>query len=218
MTQRIYYFLIKIIYRCFSLPFRKKIEKKCLGFHSRYLVNAFKSCGKNTNFGWDLHFNEPHRIEICDKCYIGKGIYLTAWTLPETVGGGNSSTLITIGNNCSIGAHNHITATNRIVIGDGFLSGKWVTITDNSHGNYDLNNPEDIEQWQSVLPNHRPTVSKGPVIIGQNVWVGDKATILPGVTIGDGAVIGANSVVTKDVPPYSIVVGNPAKVIKQLNR
>lgn len=61
-------------------------------------------------------------------------------------------------------------------------------------------------------------MSKGPVIIGQNVWVGDKATILPGVTIGDGAVIGANSVVTKDVPPYSIVGGNPAKVLKQLNR
>lgn len=149
---------------------------------------------------------------------FGVGCYLTAWDQTSLKENNHTAPEISIGSHCSIGAHNHITATNRIVIGDGFLSGKWVTITDNSHGNYDVNNPDDIEQWQTVIPNHRPTVSKGPVIIGQNVWVGDKATILPGVTIGDGAVIGANSVVTKDVPPYSIVGGNPAKVLKQLNR
>ena len=50
--------------------------------------------------------------------------------------------------------------------------------------------------------------------IGNNVWIGDKATILPDVTIGDGAVIAANSVVTKDVPAYNVVAGNPAKVVK----
>ena len=60
----------------------------------------------------------------------------------------------------------------------------------------------------------RPTTSKGRVVIGNNVWIGDKATILPGVTIGDGAIIAANAVVTKDVPQYSVVGGNPAKVIK----
>ena len=54
------------------------------------------------------------------------------------------------------------------------------------------------------------------VVIGENVWIGDKATILPGVSIGDGAVIGANAVVTKDVPPYSVVVGNPAKIINKV--
>ena len=61
----------------------------------------------------------------------------------------------------------------------------------------------------------RLVVSKGSVIIGNNVWIGDKATILPNVTIADGAVIAANSVVTKDVPAYSVVAGNPAKVVKQ---
>ena len=64
----------------------------------------------------------------------------------------------------------------------------------------------------------RFVTSKGPVIIGNNVWIGDKATVLPNVTIGDGAVIAANAVVTKDVPPYSIVAGNPAKVIKQTKK
>ena len=62
-------------------------------------------------------------------------------------------------------------------------------------------------------PQRRPLYSKGPVIIGDNVWIGDKVTILPGVTIGNNAVIGANTVVTKDVPAYSIAVGNPCKII-----
>ncbi|MBR06535.1 MAG: hypothetical protein CMP48_02530 [Rickettsiales bacterium] len=56
--------------------------------------------------------------------------------------------------------------------------------------------------------------SKGSVVIGNAVWIGDNVIILPGVSIGDGAVIGAGSVVTKNVPPYSVVVGVPAKVIK----
>ena len=82
-----------------------------------------------------------------------------------------------------------------------------MTITDNSHGETD---------YDTLLqpPLMRLVTSKGPVIIGKDVWIGDKATILPGVTIGEGAVIAANSVVTKDVPAYSVVAGNPAKVIK----
>lgn len=63
------------------------------------------------------------------------------------------------------------------------------------------------------IPGH--PASKGDVIIGNDVWVGDGALILSGVNIGDGAVIGARSVVTRDVPPYCIVAGNPAKFIKK---
>ena len=66
-----------------------------------------------------------------------------------------------------------------------------------------------------LSPTKRPITSKGPVVIGNNVWIGDKATILPGVTIGDGAVVAANAVVTKDVPSYSVVGGNPARIIKK---
>ena len=120
----------------------------------------------------------------------------------------NSDPNLSIGNNCSFGAYNHITCANRVTIGDSLLTGKWVTITDNSHGETD-------KVTLGMRPQKRPITSKGPVIIGKNVWIGDKATILGGVTIGDGAVIAANSVVTKAVPAYSVVGGNPAKVIKQ---
>ena len=105
-------------------------------------------------------------------------------------------------------AYNHITCANKIIIGDSLLTGKWVTITDNSHGETD-------KVTLGMRPQKRPISSKGPVEIGNNVWIGDKATILPSVTIGDGAVIAANSVVIKDVLAYGVVGGNPAKVIKR---
>ncbi|MBO4333820.1 MAG: hypothetical protein IKP81_00765 [Paludibacteraceae bacterium] len=62
----------------------------------------------------------------------------------------------------------------------------------------------------------REIVSRGSINIGRNVWVGDKVTILAPVSIGDGAIIAANAVVTKDVPPYCVVAGAPARVIKDL--
>ena len=95
-----------------------------------------------------------------------------------------------------------------MTIGDYCLTGKWVTITDKSHGETDRDS-------LLMSPAKRSTTAKGPVVIGDNVWIGDKATILPGVTIGDGAVIAANAVVTKDVPKYSVVGGNPARILKK---
>lgn len=72
-----------------------------------------------------------------------------------------------------------------------------------------------FEGFEAKTPSASNLPLKGDTIIGNDVWIGQNATILPGVHIGDGAIIGANSVVGSDVAPYNIVVGNPAKVIKK---
>lgn len=146
-----------------------------------------------------LDLRGVENISIKDKTYLSEGFYLCSWNRGK----------ISIGKSCSFGAYNHITSANSITIGDNFVTGKWVTITDNSHG---LSTKEDM----MIHPFHRKIISKGPVCIGNNVWIGDKVTILPNVTIGDGAIIAANAVVTKDVPPFSVVGGNPAKLIKKI--
>lgn len=144
-------------------------------------------------------------ISIGDDCFFGKNSVLSAW---ESHNKQRFTPEIQIGDDCEFGEYNHITATNKIIIGNGLLTGRWVTITDNSHGDTDIVNLK-------LKPTDRKIFSKGPVIIGNNVWIGDKATILPNVTIGDGAVIAANAVVTKDVPAYCVAAGNPAKIVKK---
>ena len=71
-----------------------------------------------------------------------------------------------------------------------------------------------LEGWNMKPPAKSDMPFKGDTVIGNDVWIGQNATILPGVHIGDGAIIGANSVVASDIEPYSIVVGNPAKLIR----
>lgn len=180
------------------------INIKFVVFRSWFLVTLFRKCEAKVLFkGIDL-LKGPDKIEIGTGCIFDKHLYLTAWGQFSIH---RESSLIVIGNACNFGAYNHITAINRIQIGDNCLTGKWVTISDNDHG---ITTLDDLQK----RPQDREVVSKGPVIIGTNVWIGDKATILGGVTIGDGAVIAANAVVTKNVPPYSVVAGIPARVIK----
>lgn len=66
--------------------------------------------------------------------------------------------------------------------------------------------------WESAMPESWP--ARGDLVVGHDVWIGYQATLMAGVTVGHGAVIGAMSVVTADVPPYAVVAGNPARVIR----
>ncbi|MBR6292505.1 MAG: acyltransferase [Bacteroidales bacterium] len=114
---------------------------------------------------------------------------------------------IIVGDNCMIGEYNQITAINKVTIGNGVLTGRYVYIGDNSHGGLS-------QDEANIPPAKRKLQSKGTVNIGNNVWIGDKATILGGVTIGDNVIIGSNSVVTRDIPSNCIAVGAPAKIVK----
>jgi virginiamycin A acetyltransferase len=69
--------------------------------------------------------------------------------------------------------------------------------------------------WEAALLQLKDLPFKGDTIIGNDVWIGYKAVIMPGITIGDGAIIAAKTVVTKDVPPYSVIGGNPSRLIKK---
>nr|WP_308437560.1 hypothetical protein [Acinetobacter seifertii] len=88
-----------------------------------------------------------------------------------------------------------------------------IYISDCSHGSY-IGNSDDSDP--RVTPTDR-TLSVKPVKIQDNVWLGEFVSVLPGVTIGEGTIVGANSVVTKSLPPYVIAVGSPAKPIKFYN-
>ena len=171
------------------------------GYYSRGL----KSKGKGFSFALDSCIIGSEFISIGDKVEVGKRSVISAWhrekdkPIPSLV----IESGVLIGEDC------HITASNKIVIKEHVLLGKKVTITDNSHGEIDY-------ATMQINPSMRPLVSKGAVLIGSRVWIGDKATILPGVTIGEGAIIGANSVVTKDIPAYSVAAGVPAVVVKKL--
>ena len=116
---------------------------------------------------------------------------------------------IVIGDNCLIGEYTQITAINKITIGDGLLTGRYVYIGDNSHGG--LSFEEAV-----IPPVRRRLTSKGEIVIGDNVWIGDKVTILGGVKIGSNVIIGANTVVTHDIQSNCMAAGAPAKIVKSL--
>lgn len=162
---------------------------------------------KNCRFIYPIAYRcGTEYFKIGKLCSFGRFAVLTAW---DNYMGRKLSPNIHIGANCNFGDYLHLTCCNKIIIGDNVLTGRWVTITDNSHGELTMDS-------LYTSPIDRPLMSKGSVIIKSNVWIGDKVTILPGVTIGTSCIIGANSVVTKDIPDYSIACGNPAKVIKSI--
>jgi lipopolysaccharide O-acetyltransferase len=121
---------------------------------------------------------------------------------------------IMIGENVSISRWSHISAITHIEIGSHTLIGSNVFIADHDHGSY--SGPGQSSPM--IPPAYRELGSGGPVIIGENVWIGDNATILGPVRIGDGAIVGANAVVTCDIPPETIAGGVPARPIKRYLR
>ena len=188
------------------------------------VLKRFRSCGKDVSFANNYFLINPQLIDIGEGSSFSDGLVLTAWdkylvmtpdtyihtyihTYEETIQ--EFSPSIQFGRNCNIGRNNHISAITDIKIGDNLLTGQDVTITDNSHGDC---SSSDVD----IPPSFRALSSKGPVVIGNNVWIGSKATILSGVKIGNNVVVGANSVVTKSIPDNAVVAGIPAKIIKFL--
>lgn len=124
----------------------------------------------------------------------------------------NKAKLI-FGKNIQINDYVHIVAMNRIEIGDNVLMASHIFISDNSHGSYKCN----LEDSDPRIPPTEREYVTAPIKIGKNTWIGEGVCIMPGVTIGEGCVIGAHSVVSKSIPNYSIAVGAPARIVKKYN-
>lgn len=120
--------------------------------------------------------------------------------------------LIEVGSKVSFGQDVHVACVEKIVIRDNVLVGSRVTVIDHDHGIYSSVANKASEPLS--IPALRP-LNSAPIYIGNNVHIGENAIVLKGVTIGDGSVIAAGAVVTKDVPMFAVVAGNPAKVIKR---
>jgi acetyltransferase-like isoleucine patch superfamily enzyme len=133
---------------------------------------------------------------------IGEGVALSAGMVPGQVC--ISTPVVTIGDRCLIGRGSGIVGHFSIFIGNDVWTGHHVYITDQNHGYEDITRP--ISQQ---------TQPERAVVIGDGSWLGYGAVVLPGVTIGKHCVIGANSVVTSDIPDFSVAVGVPARVIRR---
>ena len=112
---------------------------------------------------------------------------------------------ITIGNDCGINSGVYILGHSKVIIGNNVVLSVDVKIID---AGLDLNDFIRIKKPQHIAST---------VVIQDDVWIGAGAIILPGVTVGKKSVVAAGAVVTKDVPPYVVVAGNPAKIIRELN-
>lgn len=189
----------RIILRLVNLPSHVYFKLYNMILHARYP-------------NWNGHVRNPINLLGIRYFKVGKGTYfsskaeLTAW---DKYRGFTYTPRVNIGCNCNFGRACHITAINEITIGDNLLTGQYVIISDNSHGD------SSLEQL-SIPPADRKLTTKGPIRIGNNVWIGDRVAILSGVSIGDGAIIGSNAVVTHDVPAGAVVGGVPARIIKMM--
>ena len=153
-------------------------------------------------------------IDIRGKKYIqiSKGFTTGIGCRIEAYPKGNYKTLF-IGENFQMNDYVHITALESVKIGKNVLLASKIYISDCAHGSYSGDNNDSNPK---TPPNIRPLFSE-PVVIEDNVWLGVFVSVLPGVTIGQGTIVGANSVVSKSLPPFVIAVGTPAKPIKKFN-
>jgi acetyltransferase-like isoleucine patch superfamily enzyme len=173
-------------------------------FNSNWIKYSFKKCGKNflvTNIN---NLKGLKYFEIGDNFTSLGGLRIECW---DNYMNNFFTPKLIIGYNVTFNYNVHIGCINMIKIGNNVLFASNIFITDHYHGDTQIIN-------FNKPPVERDLFSKGPVIIEDNVWIGENVSIMPNVTIGMGSIIGANSVVTKSFPAYSIIGGVPAKILK----
>lgn len=174
--------------------FRKHLPNKNFSHFIRW-VHKFRGVDVGVNAFIYLTaklMRYPQNISIANGAVIKSGVHLCPC---------NNNATLKVGENTTIGFYTFIYASKSIEIGSNCMIAPFVYIVDSNHG-----------VKKNVLMNMQENIAS-KIIIGSDVWIGAQAVILPGVTIGDGAVVAAGSVVNTNVEAYQIVGGIPAKVI-----
>jgi acetyltransferase-like isoleucine patch superfamily enzyme len=151
-------------------------------------------------------------LGACEDITLGDRVYLRGLLRCGGRGG-----RIEIGDEVYIGDDTIISSESSVTIGGLTLISHGVQIFDTI--GHPVDPDERVRDWRIVMgtePGPRPAVSSAPIVIGPRVWIGFNATIMRGVTIGEGAVVAAGSVVVSDVAPFTVVAGNPARVVKNV--
>lgn len=182
------------------------LKKLYLGYRAAYTRHFIKP--KFDSMGEHPTFMNPRYIHIggpnvtIGRCATVVG-EVDAWVRIGVWGREPDTGRLSIGDNVLISPGTRISACDEIIIGDGVMMANGVYITDSDwHGIYDR-----TERSEDITPVH----------IADNVWLGDRCTVLKGVTIGKNSIVAAGAVVTKNIPDNVVVAGNPAKIVKQLD-
>lgn len=178
---------------------------------SKIVYLSITKAGRNINIHHSSRIMGVKGISIGDNFFSGPRLWMEAVFFHET---GVFQPSLEIGNRVVLNSNVHIACVNHLVIEDDVLIASGVFISDHNHGNY---SGASNHSHPNTPPNDRTVTSDGPVSIGSGCWIGENAVILSGTKIGQGSIIGANSVVKGIIPPWSIAVGAPAKVIKQFD-
>ncbi len=168
----------------------------------------FREFGRKSTLGFGCILQHPENISIGDEVHIGNKVWLCVGPSLGKYNNIDNPILLTIGSGSHISRYVHINAFKDVVIEDHVLIGEDVYLGDTDHLYSDEDLPIIKQGWEF----------KGSVLLKSGCFISRGASILPGVTIGRNAIVGPNSVVTMDLPDYSIAWGNPARIIKTKNK
>ncbi|NOT76640.1 MAG: acyltransferase [Cyclobacteriaceae bacterium] len=201
LIRNIYLRICERIFSVGKAEYEKKVNLRIRENSTVKSSTVFYSGSSLNNFS-----NDKSRITLGENCHI----YGALTVLPF---GGK----ITFGDNCSFGEFSRITSTKGIYIGSRVMIAHNVNILDNnSHPTDDKLRHEDfINSYNGHMKEY--DLKAKEIVIEDDVWIGFNSIILKGVHIGKSAIIGAGSIVTKDVPEYSVVAGNPLRAIHNSN-
>ena len=171
---------------------------------TQLLRSSLKSCGRNFRLEHGSRVTYPEFISIGNDVAINSHVW---FCLVPPVGNASAPHL-NMGDGTYIGRFSSVACASEIVIGNDVLISDRVFITDHLHGFSDIAKPISCQ----------PMYSPGPVIIGCGTWIGIGACVLPNVKIGRNCVIGANAVVTHDIPDYQVAVGAPARIVGRVDK